>query len=102
GRPRRTGARPWRRRRASSTRCAHADEQRNQPPRGITLRREHDHQRAPRVACWRTLRAWQISTAHHRQFWMSIMKFRPVTLDLLVEELADLVAARQAGGWTRV
>jgi hypothetical protein len=33
---------------------------------------------------------------------MSIMKFRPVTLDLLVGELADLIAARPAGGWTRV
>ena len=67
-RPRRTAARPWRRRRASSTRCAHADERRNQPPRGITLRREHDHQRAPRVACWQALRACAVSTAQHRQF----------------------------------
>jgi hypothetical protein len=33
---------------------------------------------------------------------MSIMKFRPVTLDLLVGELADLIAARPPGGWTRV
>lgn len=30
------------------------------------------------------------------------MKFRPVTLDLLVGELADLIAARPPGGWTRV
>jgi hypothetical protein len=30
------------------------------------------------------------------------MRFRPVTLELLVDELADAVAARPAGGWTRV
>jgi hypothetical protein len=30
------------------------------------------------------------------------MKFRPVTLDLLVGEVADLVATRPAGDWTRV
>ncbi len=30
------------------------------------------------------------------------MRFRPVTPELLVEELAELVAARPAGGWTRV
>jgi hypothetical protein len=33
---------------------------------------------------------------------MSIMKFRPVSLDLLVAELAERIAARPAGGWTRV
>jgi hypothetical protein len=30
------------------------------------------------------------------------MRFRPLTLDLLVEELADEIAARPAGGWARV
>jgi len=30
------------------------------------------------------------------------MKFRPVTIDLLVEELAERIAARPADGWTRV
>lgn len=30
------------------------------------------------------------------------MRFRPVTPELLVEELADSIAGRAAGGWTRV
>jgi|SRR4051812_18084022 len=30
------------------------------------------------------------------------MRFRPVTLELLVDELADAIAARSAAGWTRV
>lgn len=30
------------------------------------------------------------------------MRFRPVTIDLLVDELAGLIAARHADGWTRV
>ena len=33
---------------------------------------------------------------------IATMRFRPVTLDLLVEELAELIAARRQGDWTRV
>jgi hypothetical protein len=33
---------------------------------------------------------------------IGIMRFRPVTLDLLAGEVADRITARPAGGWTRV